>query len=316
MTFFILIFGEITPKSFSHQHSIGVSLAMCKPVYVLQMILFPFVWFFDKVVHFTNRMFGNGKGQTVTEGEIVAMLKIGEEEGAIEMQEKKFIENVLEFNDIEVGDIMTPRVVMKALDGELTLQEAVDFAIEHSFSRLPIYKDNVDNIVGILSIRELLKFFYKFTPDKKIASLKLSPPLEVPLSKKIDDLFKDFQKNYRHLAIVIDDHGGTAGLVTMEDVLEEIVGDIADEADVSDKPIDIVDPKTIIAKGSALVEDINDFFKIKFGKNDHESVHSMLVDHLHRFPREGECIELQHARVKILKMRNNVIDKVKITKKK
>ncbi|MBD3360472.1 DUF21 domain-containing protein [Candidatus Peregrinibacteria bacterium] len=316
MTFFILVFGEITPKSFAYQHAVGFSLFMAKPIYFLQILFFPLVWFFDKIVKLANIFFGRKQPATVTEGEIVAMLKIGAKEGTIEKEEKELIENVLEFNDIKVGDVMTPRVVIEALDSEMTLKDAVDFAIKHTHSRLPVYEDDLDNIIGIISIRELLRDAEKYPSNKKLRNLKLNSPLEIPLSKKINKLFSEFQRKHQHIAIVIDEHGGTAGLVTMEDLLEEIVGEIVDETDVAEKPIDIVDPKTIIVKGNVLVEDINDFFHSKIWGDERSTINTVINNYLNRFPREGELVNFSMARVEILKMEKNAIKKAKIKKKK
>ncbi|MFH1533532.1 MAG: hemolysin family protein [Nitrospirota bacterium] len=314
MTFLILVFGEITPKSFAHSHSEGVSLFMARPIYYLQTVLFPLVWVFDKIVTFTNYVFGSKSNYSVTEGEIVAMLKIGAQEGSIQKQEKELIENVLEFNDIEVEEVMTPRVAIEAIESNMTIKEAVEFAIKHSHSRLPVYKNDIDNIIGIISIKELLKYSDENSNNKKIEKLKLVHPLQVPLSKKIDMLFREFQRKHQHIAVVIDDHGGTAGLVTMEDLLEEIVGEIVDENDVAEKPIEIIDGNTIITTGSTLVEDVNDFFRIKLDANDRDNINTMITDHLHRFPREGEVIKFQRVKVKVLEMGKNIIKRVKIVK--
>jgi len=305
MTFFILIFGEITPKSFAHQHAVGVSLFISKPIYVLQLVLFPLVWFFNHIVALVHKTVGGEEGFTVTEGELVAMLNIGAKEGSIEKQEKEFIENVLEFNDIEVEEIMTPRVAIEALDSEMSIQEAVDFVIGHSHSRIPVYEETIDNIIGIITIKELLKHYDQHSPKKKLGNLKLTMPLTVPLSKKIDKLFREFQRKHIHMAIVIDEHGGTAGLVTLEDLLEEIVGEIVDEFDVHENPIEIVDSRTIVATGKTLVEDVNDFFRIKFGPKDHETINTMITEHLHRFPREGDIINFPRAKVVILKVKKH-----------
>lgn len=314
MTLLILIFGEITPKAFAHQHAIQVSLLMARPVYFMQIFFFPFVWFFDRIVDFVNNLTGNKQGFTVTEGELVAMLKIGAKEGAFEKQEREFIENVLEFNDIEVKEVMTPRVNIEALDIDMTIQDAVDFVIKHSHTRYPVYDEGLDDIVGILSIKDLLKYFDEFSPRKKLRNLDLKMPLEVPLSKKIDKLFRDFQRRHVHLAIVIDEYGGTAGLVTLEDLLEEIVGDIVDEYDIHQPVLEVVDKKSVIARGDAWVEDINDHFKINLWKEERSTLNNMIVNFLHRFPREGEEVLMPRARIQILKMNENIVEEVKITK--
>lgn len=315
MTFLILVFGEITPKSFAHQHAEGFSLIMARPVYLLQLVLFPVVWFFDLIVDVVNKIFGGAKRATVTEGEIVAMLKIGAQEGAIESQERELIENVLEFNDIEVEEVMTPRVTIEALDCNATLADAVAFVIEHSHSRIPVYDGDLDNIVGILSIKELLRLNDERSSRTKLKNLDLVRPLEVPFSKKINKLFREFQRKHQHMAVVIDEYGGTAGIVTMEDLLEEIVGEIVDEFDHHETPIEIVNNKTIIVGGQTLVEDINDFFKLKIGPNERDTVSSLVIDFLHRFPREGEVIKMERATITVISMKKKLVDKVKITKK-
>jgi len=314
MTFLILIFGEIMPKAFAHEHSVTLSLLMARPVYLLQIILYPAVLFFELIVTVASKLMGANKSHSVTEGELVAMLKIGTQEGSIEKQEREFIENVLEFNDTNVEDVMTPRVKIEALNEDMTLKEAVDFVIKHSHSRLPIYRDSIDNIVGILSIKDLLGYYYNSSKSKLIKNLDILLPFEVPLSKKTDKLFREFQKKHVHIAVVIDEHGGTAGIVTLEDLLEEIVGEIIDESDVHKSNIEILNKNTIIVSGSTEVEYINDFFKMKFGSNDHDTVNTLITEHLHRFPREGETVKFPRANALILKMNGNIIANVKISR--
>lgn len=315
MTFFILIFGEITPKSFAHQYSAGVSLFMARPISVLQFLLYPFVWFFEKIVHLMNRFFGNKRDTySVTEGELLAMVNIGAKEGAIEKAERELIENVLEFNDINVEDVMTPRVAMDALDCEITIQEAVNYVKKHTHSRLPVFKGSLDNIIGIISIKTLLKYFDECSPRRKLKNLEISMPLEVPHTKKINKLFREFQRKHVHIAIVIDEFGGTAGLVTLEDLLEEIVGDIVDESDRKEKPFEVVDKKTILVSGGTLVEDVNDFFKLSIWPDDHDTINTLLVEHLGRFPREGETVKLSRVRIKIDSMDKNVLKRATVKK--
>lgn len=315
MTVLILIFGEIVPKSFATQFAAPVSLFSAKPIYVLQLILFPLIWIFDRIVELVNLMLGRKAGNTVTEGEIMAMLKIGTQEGTIERQERELIENVLEFNDIEVEEVMTPRVNVEALDCELTIQEAVDKALKYSHSRLPVYQGSVDNIIGILYIKELLRYYDEYSVKKKLKTLKLLKPIEVPFSKKINKLFRDLQRRHQHMAVVMDEHGGTAGIVTMEDLLEEIVGDIVDESDLFESPIEVVDKNTIVVKGTALVEDVNDYFNIELDTSERDTINTMILDHLHRFAREGEDIMMPRVKIHILKMKGNVVEKVEIKKR-
>lgn len=311
MTFVFLLFGEISPKSFAYHHTVELSLFVVKIVYVIEIVLFPFVWFFEKI---TNLISKNKKTHTVTEGELVAMLKIGAEEGAIDKLEREFIENILEFNDIQVEEVMTPRVAIEALNEEMTIGEAVKFSIKHSHTRLPVYDGSIDKIVGILAVKDLLRYYDKYSVNRKIKKLKLARPLEVPLSKKIHKLFAEFQRKHFHMAVVIDEFGGTAGLVTIEDLLEEIVGEIVDEFDIEDKPIEIVDEHSIVVKGNALIEDIHDFFRIKFWNDEHDTINTFLVEYLQRFPRKGDKIKLTDIRMSVLETSKNLVKRVKITR--
>lgn len=316
MTFFILVFGEITPKSFAHEHAAIISLWVARPIYALQVILYPIVWMFEQIVKLVGAWVGSKKNYTVTEGELVAMLKIGAQEGAFESHEKELIENVLEFNDIEVEDVMTPRVSIEALSMETSLKEAVNYVLKHTHTRLPVYEENVDNIVGIISVKDILKNYHHYSMNKKLKNLKLAKPLEVPKSKKINKLFREFQRKHVHIAIVIDEFGGTAGLVTLEDLLEEIVGEIVDESDRKESPIEVIDEDTIEVDGGTEVEYINDYFKLKFGPYDHDTLNTLVTEHLHRFPREGEMVLFPRGQVIILKMDDNIIKKARIVRKK
>ncbi|MBD3331141.1 DUF21 domain-containing protein [Candidatus Peregrinibacteria bacterium] len=314
MTLFILIFGEITPKSFAHQYRVAVSLLMARPIYYLQILIWPLVWFFEKIVELSHRVLGTKKVVTVTEGELLAMIKIGAQEGSIAKHEKEFIENVLEFNDIEVGEIMTARVNIVGLDSEITLSKAIKFAIKHSHSRLPVFKKNMDNIIGVLSTKDLLKFSQQYAGTKKLIDLPLSHPHEVPSSKKIYNLFKEFQTKFVHMAVVIGDFGGTAGIITLEDIIEEIVGDILDESDPKEVKMKVLDRRTIKVTGSVLMDDINDFFHFELSEDGHETVHSWLVDHVQRFPREGEVIKIDDFKITILSLQKRLVDQVLIKK--
>ena len=312
MTFLILIFGEITPKAFAHENASFIALHVARPVRYLQILLWPVVWFFERIVDLVNKIMGVEKEYSVTEGELVAMLKIGAKEGSIEKQEKEFIENVLDFNDIKVEEVMTPRVAIDALNIDMTLSEAIDFAIQHPHSRLPVCDGDMDHIVGVLTIKNLLQFYKDYSGHKKLSNLTIPRQLEVPYSKTIDSVFKDFQNQRVHMAIVIDEFGGTAGLITMEDVLEEIVGDIHDETDLVERPFEVVNAKTIIVSGDVELEVINDFFKQEFGPNDHDTVNSLVTDKLERFPRQDEIVKFEKGTVKVLELDGNVIKRARV----
>lgn len=316
MTFLVLVFGEITPKSFATKYSVAISLFVAKPLYILQVILTPIIWIMDKLVKLLMSVMGSEyNDEDVSEEEIKALIELGAEKGSIEKREKELLKNILQFNDITVEEVMTPRVSIEALPVESTLQEAIDFVIKKSHSRIPIYEDTIDNVVGIVTIKDVLMLSEQFNDNKKLENCELKKPLVVPVSKKIDVLFKEFQKARTHLAIVLDEYGGTAGLVTLEDLLEEIVGEIIDESDVEEMPIKAVSEYEIEAHGITKLEDINDYLGINLKGNDKEAISALILDKLHRFPKTGEVIKFPHATVKVLKMHDNKIVRVSVEKK-
>ena len=251
----------------------------------------------------------------VTEDEIAAMVKLGADEGAINKEERELIENVLEFNDIHVKEIMIPRTEIQALDEEMTLGDAADMVEEFGHSRIPIYRGNLDHIVGILNIKDLFRYIQQFKKHKKLKTLDYGPLVEVPFSKKINVLFRELQKRHIHMAVVIDEYGGTSGIVAMEDILEEIVGEIADEFDDDEKELDFIDHDTLIAHGDVALKEISDAFGVKVAKNKSDTLNAFILREIGRFPNEGETITLDKISVKILDISDNVIERVRIKKR-
>jgi CBS domain containing-hemolysin-like protein len=316
MTLLVLVFGEITPKSFATKYSVAISLFVAKPLYFLQIVLSPIIWVMDKLVKLLMKIMGSEyNDEDVSEEEIKALIELGAEKGSIEKREKELLKNILQFNDITVEEVMTPRVSIDALPVESTLQEAIDFVIKKSHSRIPVYLETIDNIVGLVTIKDVLMLSEQFHDNKKLENCELKKTLVVPVSKKIDVLFREFQKARTHLAIVLDEYGGTAGLVTLEDLLEEIVGEIIDESDIEEMPISKVSDYEIEAHGVTKLEDINDYLGINLKGNGKEAISALILDKLHRFPKEGEIIKFPHAKVKILKMHDNKIMRVTVEKK-
>lgn len=316
MTLFILIFGEITPKSFATKYSLKLSLFFAQPLYILQKILLPILWIFEGFIKFLMKYLGgNATSENLTEEEIKALVDISAEEGSIQKREKELIKNVLSFNDIHVEEVMTPRVSIEALPMDTTLQEATDFVIKKSHSRIPVYNERIDNIVGIVTIKDILTFTEEYNANKKLENIELKKPLKVPVSKKIDVLFHEFQKKRTHIAIVIDEHGGTAGLVTLEDLLEEIVGEIIDESDIEEIPIEKVSDYEINVHGATKLANVNDYLGVKVKGNEKESISALVLDKLNRFPKEGEVISFPNAKIMITKMHENKIHQVRVCKK-
>ncbi len=315
MTFLVLIFGEITPKSFATKYSVGIALFVAKPLYMLQIIFSPIIWVMNKLVKFLINLMGHEyNDEEVSEEEIKALIDLGAEKGSIQKREKELLKNILQFNDITVEEVMTPRISVDALSEDTTLQDAINFVIKKSHSRIPIYKNTIDNVVGIVTIKDILMLSEQFNYNKKLANCELKNPLFVPVSKKIDVLFKEFQKARTHIAVVIDEYGGTAGIVSLEDLLEEIVGEIIDESDIEEMPISAVSEFEIEAHGVTKLEDINDFLGISIKGHEKEPISALILDKLNRFPKNGEIIDLPHAKIKILKIVGNKIVKVSVSK--
>jgi len=315
MTFLVLVFGDITPKSYASKYAVPLALFAAKPVHFLQIIFTPIIWFLEKIViGLIKKLGGQVHEEKVSDEEIRAFIDISAESGTIEKREKELLNKVLQFNDIEVEEVMTPRVSMDAMPIHSTLQDILNLVLKKSHSRVPIYKDNIDNIIGIITVKDLLMLINKFNLNKKIDRIELKKPLIVPVSKKIDSLFRDFQKARMHMAIVIDEYGGTAGLVTLEDLLEEIVGEIVDESDVDEQPILDVNENEIIVDGATRLDTINAHLEIKMKGEEMEPISALILDKLRRFPKEGEEINFSEALVTILKMHQNKIIRVKIKK--
>jgi CBS domain containing-hemolysin-like protein len=316
MTFLVLVFGEITPKSFATKYAVGMSLFVAKPLYIMQIIFSPVIWILNKLVRLLMNIMGSEYiDEEVSEEEIKALIELGAEKGSIEKREKELLKNILQFNDITVEEVMTPRVSIDALPEESSLQEAIDFVIKKSHSRIPIYKDTIDNIVGIVTIKDILMLSEEYNDNKKLENCDLKKPLFVPVSKKIDILFKEFQKARTHIAIVIDEYGGTAGIVSLEDLLEEIVGEIIDESDIEEIPISKVSDYEIEAHGVTKLEDINDYLGINIKGHEREPISALILDKLNRFPKNGEIIKFPNAKVRVLKIHENKIIKVSVSKR-
>ncbi|MFH1637909.1 MAG: hemolysin family protein [Candidatus Woesearchaeota archaeon] len=288
MTFLILIFGEITPKAYATRHAASLSLLLGKLISLLMYPLFPFILVLEWITNFFIR--GDKlyrRGPLVTEDEVKAMVELGVRAGGVEEGERVMIENVLQFNDITAEDVMTPRTEMVCLSENATLKDVIPLILKYQFSRIPLYKKNKDNIIGIVHVMEVLEALNKGRHSAKMKSLSVKP-FFVPEHKVISQLFKEFQEKQVHLAIVVDEYGGTAGLVTVEDLLEEIVGEIADEYDVDKKHIKRLNKKAIEVSGQAAVREINHFFNVRLGGKKTDNISAYVLKKFKKIPRQGE----------------------------
>lgn len=315
LTLVVLIFGEIIPKSMATNYAKPIALLFAPPLYALSVVLSPIIWLLDKFVSIIIRLLG-AQEDHVTDEELIAMASIGEEQGSIDEHERELIENVLEFNDIKVEEIMTPRVHMDAMPEDYTLHEASQFVINHTRSRLPIYRDSVDHIVGILSIKTLVKALHEEEEkETTLRQIDLHKPLKVPAKLSIQKLFHQFKTKKTHMAIVMDEHGGVAGLITLEDLLEELVGDIQDEADEEEDNIKEVKNGVYELSGLTELWELSELTGLEFEWPDHKTIGFLFSEKLGHLPHTGQKINVENWQLKVTQMMRHTILKVELRKK-
>jgi CBS domain containing-hemolysin-like protein len=314
LTFFVLVFGEVVPKAFAQTYSKSLALLCAPLLYVFYLLFQPLVWVLDLLVKGLLKLSGKDKTEMhVTEEELKAFVSIGAEEGAIEKDEQALIENVLEFSDTRAEEIMVPRVDIQALPIETPLKEVSTFMLETHHSRIPIYKGTIDNVVGVITVKDMLEYLMHGEAGKTLADLELLTPLKVPTSKKLKELFEEFQKRRMHLAIVLDEHGGTAGLLTMEDALEEIVGEIEDEFDEDEAQlVKKIGKSEVEATGKAPLELINETLGVQLEGPEHKTISYYITEKLGRFPKQGEILEENGVRITVDEMKKHTIKKVSV----
>lgn len=315
LSYFTLIFGELVPKRIAMENAEKFSKFSISIISVLAKVMSPFVKFLTWSTDVVSKLFGVKKEseETVTEEEIRMMVDVGQEKGTINDDEKEMINNVFELNDKEVSEIMIHRTEMFALEDTMSVSEVSKNLIEgeYRYSRIPVYNEDIDNIEGILYIKELLRA----NSNVKIKKL-LKDTLFIPESKRINEVFKEMQKNKIHMAIVVDEYGGTAGVVTMEDILEEIVGDIYDEYDPVEEKYEKIDENTYIVDGQMSILDFEKLIGVKNIETEYDTVSGYLMELMDRVPTEEEnhVIETDKLVFKIEEFDDRRISKVKVCK--
>ncbi len=316
LTIVVLIFGEVVPKSLATTYAKELSLLVSPPLYFLEIVLTPIIWFLDQLVKILLSLLGTKKQKQVTDEELIAMASIGAEEGSIDEHERELIENVLEFNDIRVEEIMTPRVHIDAMPEEYDLEEAAQFIINHTHSRIPVYRETIDNIVGILSIKDLMKAMQEEEDHDEVTlrQIDTQKPLKVVHSMKINTLFHQFKSRRTHLAIVIDEHGGTAGLITLEDLLEELVGEIEDETDDSEKRIKEKKSGVYTLSGRVELDELSELTGLEFNFPEYKTVSFLMIEKLGQLPKNGQKLTIKDWEFRVTKMYRHTILEVELRK--
>ncbi|MGG7079455.1 hemolysin family protein [Clostridium sardiniense] len=313
MTVLILIFGEITPKSIAKQKSEEVSLKVSKPIKLCVFIFKPFVAIFTVISSVFIRLFGGDPKATepfITEEELKTMVGVSEEEGVLEDVEKEMIFNVFDFADLQVKDVMVQRVDVTAVDVNDSYEDLLKIIKEDQYSRIPVYDDTIDDIIGVLNVKDLIIAGYKGGEFKVTEYMR--EPLYTFEFKKITELFNEMKKSRNHMAVVLDEYGGTVGIVTIEDLVEEIVGDIQDEYDKERDMIEVIKEDEYVVDGSARLDDISDLIGVNMESEEFDSVGGLIIGALGRIPEEHEEVVIDRIRFVVEEVEKNRIMKVRI----
>ena len=297
LSYFSLIFGELVPKRLAMRNSEKIAFGTIGIVRAISIITAPFVKLLTASTNGVSKLFGitGTDEETVTEEEIRMMVDVGEEKGSIREEEKELINNVFEFNDKVVSEIMIHRKDIYAIDINSDIDNILKELDEYKYSRIPVYEENIDNIVGLLFIKDLLANVKK--KDKVKISKIIREPYFVSENKQIDELFRDLQKNKHQLAIVLDEYGGTAGLVTMEDIIEELVGNIFDEYDDEEKEFEKIDDNTFLISGSVSIHDLRKILEVEIPEGEYDTLSGYLIELLGRIPSDDEKPVIETKRV-------------------
>ena len=316
----LLVFGIIIPKKLGSRHSKGISLKLTNITYMMTVVLMPVTFCVSKIADMILKISGidpNEPEENVTEEDIISVINEGHVQGVLLASEAEMINNIVEFGDKEAKDIMTHRTAMVCVDGEMLLCDAAEYILGLNNSRFPVYIENIDNIIGIVNFRDIMSEAQREVNDmKKISDIPglVRKASFVPETKKINVLFKTMQSEKIHMAIVVDEYGQTSGIVAMEDILEEIVGNILDEYDEEDVNIVRREDGAYVVKGSTPLEEIEEKLHIKFDE-DCETFNGYLVSKFERILENDERPEIviDNVKYKVLSVKNRMISVVLIT---
>ena len=311
LTLLVLIFGEITPKTSATLYSETMALRFAKPIYMIMQVLTPVIFIVDKLSQGVLRLLHvdpNKKQDAITEDELRTIVEVSHEEGVIESDEKKMIYNVFDFGDSVAKDIMVPRIDMTFIDVNATFSEVIEVFREVKYTRYPVYEETTDNVIGIINIKDLL-----LTENQKKFCIRdyLREPLYTYEFKKTADLMVELRKTQNNIAIVLDEYGATAGLITLEDMLEEIVGEIRDEYDEDEEDlIRRIGPREYVVEAAMKLDDLNDQLGLDLESEDYDSIGGFIIGLLDHLPEEGEEVTHRNLRLVVDQVDRNRIDKI------
>ncbi len=316
MSYFSLVLGELVPKKIAMQVPEKISFKIVDILLFFSKLFAPLVKILSVSTNAVVRLLGfnpHADEETVTEEEIRMMVDVGGEKGVIEDVQKEMINNIFEFDDLDAGDIMTHRTDMVAVEVGDDLSEVVDTAVSEGYSRIPVYEDDQDNIIGIVYVKDLLAYVGKKLPAKSLRDI-MRTPMYVPESKICGDLFKEMTEKRTQMAVVVDEYGGTAGIVTLEDIVEAIVGNIQDEYDDEDEEISKINETTFTIDGMTNLEEVAELTGTELPEGSYDTVAGFIIKELGLLPEEGKTYEVNYKNIKltVLSVDERRIDKVRV----
>lgn len=313
LTLLILVFGEITPKTMATVSAEKLSFTAAKVIWPMMNLLTPVIYLvnqFSKGVLFLLRVDVNKKQDAITEDELRTIVEVSHEEGVIETEEKKMINNVFDFGDSVAKDVMVPRIDVVFVDAEATYEEMMELVREEKYTRYPVFEESTDHVIGIINVKDLLVMDEEMRQEFSVKKI-LREPLYTYEYKKVVELMLEMRKAQNNIVIVLDEYGATAGLITLEDMLEEIVGEIRDEYD-EDEEEDLVaiSDKEYIIEGSMKLDDLNEELNLELESEDYDSIGGLVIGLLDHLPAEGEMVDYQNLHIAVEKVDKNRIDKI------
>nr|WP_245698943.1 hemolysin family protein [Halopelagius longus] len=315
ITTLVLLFGESAPKSYAVENTESWALRIARPLKYCEYVLLPLVVFFDYLTRAINKVTGGRSSietSYITRDEIQGLIETGEREGVIEEEEREMLDRIFRFNSTIAKEVMTPRLDMNAVSKDATIDEAIETCVQADHERVPVYDGNLDNIIGIVNIRDMVREKFYGEGGGELADI-VQPTLHVPESKNVDELLTEIQDNRMQMVIVIDEFGTTEGLITLEDMVEEIVGDIL-EGD-EEEPFEFLDDRTTLVRGEVNIDEVNEVLELDLPEGEEfETLAGFIFNRAGRLVEEGEEIEYDDVTIRIEQVDNTRIMKARITK--
>lgn len=315
LTLAVLVFGEIAPKAYCIRYAESIALLVSPAILAFSYLFYPITLGLDFISNLINKLGPASKDPMITEGELRTIIKVSEGEGSIDTEEGEMIHRVLELNDITVEEVMTPRPDMYTLEWTSKIKDVLPEIIDSGFSRIPIFARRVDKTKGVVYVKDLLKYIAEEKGETMLKEI-MKPVLYVPANMFINSMLKLFKQKKRHIAMVVDEYGGMQGLVTIEDILEELVGEIYDESDIPESLITKVDSKIARVSGKASLDDVNEALDLSLEENDdYETISGFVLHKLGRIPLAGEEVDMDNLTIKVELVEENRIKELSIIKK-